>query len=827
MLELALWYASQGWRVLPLHSVIIDDAGVPIGCSCGNQRGCDPAKAKKPSWGKHPRLQSWQTKATTDESTIRSWWARWPDAQVGIATGPASDLLVLDVDGDDGFASLGKLEAAHKKLPDTYVVETGSGGLHFYFRWPAELGDRKLLNQAGFLADHPGLDWRVDRGQVAAPPSRNRAGTYLLANAAPPAELPGWLLDRIATPVPTLPRAWAPPQALRDTLPKRLQGLLAACCKRIETAPEGTRNNTLYSAVRAVSEVVGVGQSGDLSEAEAEAALLAAADRCGLSRQESSVTFRSAWKAGIDNPKPMLERPWLGSKRNPAPPPSADQFPPPQGDAPPPSPPPTITITAPPEDPEDGFRARMTDTGNAKLILHLHPDDLRYNPAEKGEGWMLWTGTHWQIDTACQAEKFVKDAADYWWERANKAGRDGASPKAVEAIRAFARRTENKSGIQGALFSLRSEPEVVVPVDQWNHRRMTLTAKNVSIDLETGKSYPHARADYSTRMAGVAYSARATCERWEQFLSEIMAAADGTPRPHLVEYLQRWCGYCATGSTEEQVFAILHGSGSNGKTTFVELLRHVLGDYATSSKSSTLMQKDQQSAVNNDIARLVGARLVTASETDQGRRLDEGLVKELVGGDRIMARFLHKEFFEFDPQFKLMLLTNNKPVIKGTDHGIWRRIHLVPFEVRITEAKKDKNLKEKLYLEAEGILAWVIEGARKWRATGLKPPQEVVDATRAYQNQSDVLGEFLRDCTRPPEEGGTSCLKSDLYKRYTQWCEEMGEHPIKQRTLTSALEERGWRESPNRNGGRSWEGYSIQWAENRRAYDGRPMFGEA
>jgi putative DNA primase/helicase len=199
--------------------------------------------------------------------------------------------------------------------------------------------------------------------------------------------------------------------------------------------------------------------------------------------------------------------------------------------------------------------------------------------------------------------------------------------------------------------------------------------------------------------------------------------------------------------------------------------------------------------------------LVTASETDRGKHLAEGTVKEITGGDTVTARFLNKEFFSFKPLFKLLLITNNKPVIKGTDNGIWRRIHLLPFTVSFDGAKKDPLLPEKLKEEAAGILEWMLEGCEMWQIHGLRPPEAVTAATTAYKKEQDTLAEFIEECCI--KETGAETGKADVYKAYVKWAESNGEHPMKQRTLTTALEERGWLESKSRKEGRSWDGWKL------------------
>jgi putative DNA primase/helicase len=235
----------------------------------------------------------------------------------------------------------------------------------------------------------------------------------------------------------------------------------------------------------------------------------------------------------------------------------------------------------------------------------------------------------------------------------------------------------------------------------------------------------------------------------------------------LIRFVQRAVGYSLTGSTNEQCLFILYGSGANGKSTFLNTISAMLGDYARQTPTDTLLVK-RGDGISNDVARLHGARFVSAMEVDNGRRLAEAQVKQLTGGDLMAARYLYQEFFEFRPQFKLFMGVNHTPVIQGTDHGIWRRIHLVPFTVTIAKEDQDKRLVEELHAERSGILRWAVEGCLTWQAEGLEPPTAVAEATEEYRAEMDVLARFLLECRDVgPEARVATGL---LYARYVGWC---------------------------------------------------------
>lgn len=258
----------------------------------------------------------------------------------------------------------------------------------------------------------------------------------------------------------------------------------------------------------------------------------------------------------------------------------------------------------------------------------------------------------------------------------------------------------------------------------------------------------------------------------------------------LIGYLQRITGYSLTGDTREQVLFLLYGAGANGKSTFLETLRYISGDYAMSAEFSSFVA-NRGSNVRNDLARLAGARLVTAVESQFNRYLAEEVIKQITGGDTITARYLYSEHFEFRPQFKLFLATNHKPRIRGTDSAIWRRIHLIFFTVTIPNEEQDKELPEKLRLEGSGILRWAMQGLASWRRYGLQVPGTIIRETSEYRSEQDVLQHFIDEqCVLGP---GAEASASELYKTYKTWCEAAGESPMCKRDFGLTLQERGFR----------------------------------
>jgi putative DNA primase/helicase len=274
----------------------------------------------------------------------------------------------------------------------------------------------------------------------------------------------------------------------------------------------------------------------------------------------------------------------------------------------------------------------------------------------------------------------------------------------------------------------------------------------------------------------------------------------------LIQYIQTVCGWAITGDISEQTLFILFGSGANGKSTFLNTLMRLLGDYAIATPTETFMSRKGEQ-IGNDLARLKGTRFVTTTETEQGKKIAEPLIKQITGNDRITARFLYGEYFNFQPTFKVFMATNHKPSIKGADHGIWRRIKLIPFTTRIPEEKQDKRLEEKLASEVSGILNWLLEGVFRWRKEGLKAPAVVLAATDEYRCDMDVIGNFVKECC--VQKPGIMVKVKELYLAYQKWCAENNEHTASERFLALRLQEIGF-ERHRKAEGRYWKNIGLK-----------------
>jgi P4 family phage/plasmid primase-like protien len=365
-----------------------------------------------------------------------------------------------------------------------------------------------------------------------------------------------------------------------------------------------------------------------------------------------------------------------------------------------------------------------------------------------------------------------------------KLGRQGLEQGNALALK-WATRSESAGGLT-AVGTIAAKLDTRTEADQLDADPWILNARNGIVDLRTGVLRPHERERLCTKVAGTYYDPAATCPRFMRFLTEIFQGD-----LDLVAYMLRYLGSSLSGVIRDQVFQLWYGTGSNGKSTLVEVMLHVLGDYAQKMAAELLTSATRSSAAASpDVVRLRGVRFTAGVETAEGQRWNEVLVKELTGGDRIVARKLHHEPIEFRPTWKMAMAVNHRPVVRGTDHGIWRRIHLIPFLQMFEGLSKDPGLLD--YLrdhEAPGILALLVRGCMEWAASGLNPPASVLAAVAEYREGQDTIGAFLGECTRP--EDAATAGRSELYRAYRNWCVEGGEFCHGKQTLSRIIQERG------------------------------------
>jgi putative DNA primase/helicase len=425
----------------------------------------------------------------------------------------------------------------------------------------------------------------------------------------------------------------------------------------------------------------------------------------------------------------------------------------------------------------------LTDTGNADRLVRLFRDRLRW----VGEwGWLFYDGKRWAHDRADLVLRFAKQTARNIYREAAEASDDNRTKN----LASWAGKSLNKSRLD-AMVDL-ARPELPARPEDFDTDPMVLNVRNGLLDLRTGELLPHSREQMVTKLAGAAYDPAAKCPTFEGFLERVLVEHE------TIDFVWRAVGYSLTGEVSEQALFFLYGNGANGKTTFCRAILNVLGDYGKQAAPQFLMIGDRHPT---EIADLRGARFVCTIEIEEGRFMAEVLTKQLTGGDILKARFMRQDFFQFEPTHKIFLASNHKPVIRGTDHAIWRRIRLVPFEVTIPEAEQDPGLGDKLRAELPGILTWAVRGCLEWQRTGLAIPQKVRQATDAYREEMDILATFLEECCIV--NSLASVTAGVLYSAYKLWAEQNSEHPITHRAFSARLQERGFSASTRDGAGRA------------------------
>lgn len=403
------------------------------------------------------------------------------------------------------------------------------------------------------------------------------------------------------------------------------------------------------------------------------------------------------------------------------------------------------------------------DTGETDRVIDQFGDVIRYSYINKC--WYIFNGSYWEEDQSGKIHQLI-DAMTESIGKEDVVIPDDANEKEETAIRKafnkFVKHSRSNSAKKAVMDELKHR--VAVAPGEFDTDKTLLNVSNGYIDLASGELHDHDIEKLFSKEANVEYSDTAGCDEWIKFLDQIF-----DHNQDLIDYVQTAVGYSMTGSIKEQIMFILYGNGRNGKSVFLETISNILGTYAKTIQASSIMVKQNNGGPNSDIARLAGARLVTSSEPNEGLRMDEGLVKQLTGGDKVVARQLYGKEFEFEPEFKLWLATNHKPIIRGTDDGIWRRIRLIPFTVQIPDNKVDKDLKYKLARESIGILNWAVDGALKWQQNSLHTPEIIENASEGYRKEMDVLSQFISETCDVGE--GYSINSTQLYRMYKEWAE--------------------------------------------------------
>lgn len=447
-------------------------------------------------------------------------------------------------------------------------------------------------------------------------------------------------------------------------------------------------------------------------------------------------------------------------------------------------------------------RVNRTEMGNAIRFANKYADQLRYS--HKDDTWYFWNQHVWAEDNNdCRVFGLMKAIPKEIAEEA----RGITNEDSQKAHYGWSLKSESRSVISSSIFLSRSEDGLPINLEELDSAASDykFNTANLTLDLGNNVTYPPRREDLITKMSEVIFDPTAKCPLFLSFLEQIL------PDPDVRAYLQRAFGLCMTGNTSEHAMFIFYGSGRNGKNTLLDVVRHILGVYATQSTWATFTEHKfdpDGGAASPHLACLRGARMVTASEAKQDAKLAEGVIKNVTGDDCIQVRKLHGNPFWMTPKFKLFLATNCKPIIVGTDPAIWARVNLVDFNVYIPPEKRDTELPNKLRAESSGILNWMLEGYRLWREMGLKPPASVQASTDAYRHESDVLARFIDEvCDVVPKvsEGASA-----LYEKYSSWMEDSGEfHKLTSQKFKESLEKRGFHHIKKEKGAR-WLGICLK-----------------
>jgi putative DNA primase/helicase len=734
----ALKYAGLDLPVVPLHT--IEDGY----CSCGAGVDC-----KRP--GEHPLTPNGVKDATTDRKTIKAWWNRWPHANIGIATGHLSNIFIIDVDGEVGKANLEQLQAEHGRLPRTVTVRTGKGR-HRYFR----CNGARVGNSASRLGK--GIDIRGDGGYVVAAGSIHVSGTryrFVEGRGLEEFEIasaPDWLLALVCKDSSDRTKAEKVdinliPEAKLDRARSYADVARRRELERVAKAPMHQRNSTLNVAAFKLGQLM---PYGILDASAITQDLAGVARNIGLDESEIGPTITSGLDAGRRHPRRL---PFLKSHQH-------------------------IRNVEPPQKSKDEVtkllaRLGETDTDNAQRFANRFGRKALYTP---GRGWLVFDGKRWRHDNVGRVVELAKATA--------RLIADESRHLESDTTRAERSRFAKQSLGKGSLDRMIELAKSLLAVDdaRLDANPWLLNIENGTIDLKTGRREKHDPRDLLTKIAPVKANRHADCPEFKKFLNRI---ASGDPR--FVQFIQKAVGYSLTGITTEQVLFFAYGrSGNNGKSTLVNLIRDMLGDYGLHTPTETLLVKQYDNAIPADLARLDGARMVTAIEANFNRHLDEARIKSMTGGEPITARFMRQNYFQFVPVLKLWLVANDQPRVRGTDQAFWRRVRVIPLTVEIPEAERDPNLSAKLRGEWPGILAWAVRGCLEWQSSGLGMPGAVEQATKGWQREMDHLKRFVAEQLdiAPNIRVGAA----QLFDRYGKWCVQQGEQSLTVQEFKTKLE---------------------------------------
>ncbi len=808
LLQAALAYAARGWPVFP--------------CSPRDKRPLVPAD--KDAAGKPIKGTGGLKKASIDPDQITAWWMRWPRAMIGVAMG-GNGLFVLDfdprTDADTGEEwTLDRLKGELQDqigtaLPASLAVRTPSGGIHLYLNQPV---DGPPIRNRGNLPEH--VDVRGEGGYVIVPPSITDGDRHYrwLRGAAdtPVADAPASLIGilqggKVAKPGGSHRRV---AQEDGSAVERYALAALDSECTAIRSAASGGRQNALNRGAFSVAQLVAADA---LDAGRARSAVVAAAfvNPGNDSEQAILATIDSGWAAGLAVPRDLsnvADRSPSRSRRGRM---STTRQPLQGADA--------DTVHA-----ELSLYA-MTDLGNAERFAARYGDHVRY--VDK-MGWVAYDGRRFILDGAeALIGGMVHDTVRAIREEARvmKASgrrdlgvvdalddlvdtkRDGTEVLLSDKLLAWGRASEsaNRLGCIAAIAKNLTTGGLTVQPEQLDRNPFLVNVLNGTLELvhDRDAAEPWAKlqlrahdpADLITRLMPVEYRPGVDCPIYDRFIARVQPAED------MRRFLHQWGGLSLTGDVTEQKLVFHHGKGANGKSTLVDTWATIAGDYSGTVPIETFLdqgRKRKGSDASPDLAALVGVRMLRTSEPEKGAKLAEALIKLATGGEPIPVRRLMRDPFDLYPAFKMTISGNHRPSITGVDDGIWRRVLLVPWDVQIPDAEKDRQLVDKMRREASGILNRLLAGLIDWRLHGLQEPAIVRGATASYREESDPLGRFLVTCTA--EAKGERVKSSLLYGLFIAWARASGEREWTQTGFSKAMSDRGHRKV---------ESHGMRWVD--------------
>lgn len=663
---------------------------------------------------------------------------------VGLLMGPEGGLIDAEADSAEEEQAFADLFDGNPPVAPTFESARGK---HRLFRFPPALAGSGVG-----IAKYKGLGIRIGAdgkgAHSCAPPSVNTDGTIRkwnlsIADCDPPV-MPDFVVERLLAAGKKADRpSGSAPEASGDIVPA------VTAMRRVKTADKGDGSKRLFAyACRAVEH--------NLTDALALLAIRMVAAEKPFPKEwsDAEITQRLRDAEGkTTRGKAFSPNAWLAEGR--------------------------------------------TDAANAHRFLERHGNDVRW--CDPHGAFYIWSGKRWAQDRERRVELMAaRVVADLWGDvKAAAKTKDVDEKLRAELVR-FAKSSNGANGIRNLLTVARSS--VAVLPEQFDSHHYLLNCANGTLDLKTGELREHRREDYLTKLCPTAYNPEAPSLTWDRFLDSTF---DG--KQDVIDFKQRFLGYCLTGDVKEQLFIVNWGGGSNGKTTLQNAYADTVGDDFVMQAPHGFLMAAKGERHPTEQWDLRGRRFVSAVETGDGRRLDEELVKRLTGSETVRARKMYADFEEFKPTHKLAIATNYKPKIRGTDHAIWRRIALVPYNVKFwnpdkgetgpEHLKQDKELPAKLAAEAEGILAWAVRGCLDWQRGGLRMPEAVAAATEGYRTDQDVIGRFVSECCLPIE--GKTPFKQ-LYEALEAWCEDVGDTPPSRKAVAAWLDNAGYERIPNR-----------------------------